>query len=306
MSYNEIIKTMKVGFMGPFYPVPSDVKDEDRIEWLFKRSYELGCKTIDYCFPFDDSDASISKLKHLMDKYDIEPDMRAPRGLFKIYGCGEESERVKEELKKRCDSMHKLGLKIMRCGYGMNTIATSRFNPKIPVKDHMQKLIDNLKEAATILEEEHIFLAIENHCDFTAQELVEIFDAVDSPYVGCALDTGNGIIVFNDPNLEYKLLAPYVITTHIKDMAIIDDPDKEHVPFTSCAVMMGEGIVDIEDAIETIARKSKHARGLHLIVETGATGWAPQYKDMPMEERIALSKAWYDGYIEKLLQFINR
>ena len=301
MGYDKIIKSMKVGFMGPFYPVPEDVAQEDRIEWLFRRANELGCTTMDYAFMFDDSDGAVAKLKGLMEKYNIEPDMRTARSLF-----GDDKELARKEMAVRCGSMHKLGLNILRSGYGRNTIPYSRYSSDICVKDHMQKLIDSLKNVACVLEDEGVYLGIENHCDFTAYEFVEIFDAVDSPNIGCALDTGNGIIVFTDPNIEYKLLAPYVITTHIKDMAIITDTAKDHVPFTACNALMGEGIVDIEGAIETMARKSKHAKGLHLIVETGTGGWAPQFSDMPAAERTALNKVWFDTYVAKLLKFIDR
>ena len=301
MSYDSIIRSMKVGFMGPFYPVPADVAQENRVEWLFNRSKELGCTTIDYNFMFDDSEGAIAKLKGLMEKYNIDPDMRPPRSLF-----GDDAELARKEIAVRCQSLHKLGLKILRAGYGRNNIPWSRYSRDISVKDHMKKVVDKLANVAGVLEDEGIYFALENHCDFTAYEFVEMFDAVDSPNVGCALDTGNGIIVFTDPNIEYKLLAPYVITTHIKDMDIIQDTAKDHVPFTSCNALMGEGLVDIEGAIETMARKSKHAKGLHLIVETGTGGWAPQYADMPAEERTALNKVWFDTYVAKLLKFIDR
>lgn len=306
MSYNDIIRSMKVGFMGPFYPVPDDVPEADRIEWLFKRSKELGCTTMDYAFPFDDSDSSIAKLKYLIETYNVEPDMRPDKSFENRALFGDDPGKARKHMEERCESMHKLGLNIIRSGYGGNTIPTSRYSRDISVKDHMQKVIDCLRNVAGILEEHSVYLGIENHCDFTAQEFVQIFDAVDSPNVGCALDTGNGIIVYNDPNVEYKLLAPYTITTHIKDMNVIADPTTDHVPFMSCNELLGEGIVDWEDAIETLARKSKHARGLRLIAETGTGGWAPQYSDMPESERTALNKVWYDTYVEKLLKFIDR
>jgi sugar phosphate isomerase/epimerase len=306
MSYNKIIKSKKVGFMGPFYPVPDEIPQEGHIEWLFQRSHEIGCKTMDYAFSFEDTEASVAKLKTMIETYDIEPDMRTPMSLFSLGGNGTESETARKELVVRCKSMRKLGLRILRSGYGRNTIPSSRFNPELCVKDHMQKMIVPLRAAAEILEDEGIYLAIEDHCDFTAQELVEILDEVDSPNVGCALDTGNGIIVFDDPNEDNRLLAPYAITTHIKDMAIIADPAPDHVPFMSCNALMGEGIVDIEGAIETLARKSKFACGLHLIVETGTGGWAPQFFGMPEKERTALNKVWFDTYVDKLLKFIDR
>ena len=123
--------------------------------------------------------------------------------------------------------------------------------------------------------------------------------------VGCALDTGNGITVFSDPNREYQVLAPYVITTHIKDMKIIPDTAPGHAPYTCSNCDMGDGIVNIPDAIETMARKSKFAKGLHLIAETGANGWAPEYANLSREEQDAVSTAWYDSYVAKLLAFVN-
>lgn len=301
MSYDKIIKTMKVGFMAPFYPVPAGV--EDRVAWAFARAHEMGCTTLDGIFGMEDTGRYIDYLKGLMDKYNIEPDIRTGRKLFDL--TGPDGKAARDELILRCKTMHKLGLNILRSAYnGMLKLNFSRYDKQVGRAGHMKRCIENLREAAKILEDEEIFLGIENHMDFTGRDFVEIFDAVDSPCVGAALDTGNGMTVFSDPNEEYKLLAPYVITTHIKDTNVLQDPAKAHAPYAPVDCMIGEGFVDIEDAIETMARKSKHAVGLHLIVETGA-GYFP-YADLSDVERDALQKKFYDAYVERLLQIVNR
>ena len=306
MSYDKIISTMKVGFMGPFYPVPDDVPAEKKVEWLFNRAQEMGCTTMDYAFPFDDSDDAVAKLKDLMQKHNIEPDMRPDNradGKRAVFGDDPAYER--KQILKRSKSMQKLGLNIMRSGYGMLVIPQSRFNRDRKVKDHLDDLVKSLKNVAPVLEDEGMYLAIENHCDFNAHEFVYVFEEVDSPNVGCALDTGNGLTVFYDINEEYKILAPYTITTHIKDMVVIQDTAENHAPFTCCNCNLGDGHLDWQDCIETLARKSKFAKGLRLISETGASGWSPQNNHLSEEEKTKLQKVYFDTYTEKLLGYVN-
>jgi hypothetical protein len=83
------------------------------------------------------------------------------------------------------------------------------------------------------------------------------------------------------------------------------EPGEEggRIPFMTCATPFGEGMVDVRGAIEYMARKSKHAKGLHLIVEMG---WMPQHNDKTPEERVEITKIMYDQYIEELLKFIDR
>jgi sugar phosphate isomerase/epimerase len=44
-----------------------------------------------------------------------------------------------------------------------------------------------------------IRMAVENHIDFTSDEMVTLLDAVDSPYLGINFDTGNFLRLLDDP-----------------------------------------------------------------------------------------------------------
>jgi len=142
----------------------------------------------------------------------------------------------------------------------------------------MAYMVANLKEAARIVEDHGVLLAIENHCDFTGRELAEVFAAVGSTSLGCALDTANGYTVFCDPNDDVQALAPYTITTHMKDMRVVDVRESGFFgsgplfPMLPVGCAVGDGNIDFPRAIKTLVEKSPHAEGLHLIVELG---WYP-------------------------------
>ena len=115
-----------------------------------------------------------------------------------------------------------------------------------------------------------MLFAIENHCDFTGRQIAEVVAAVDSPAIGVALDTGNGFVVCSDPDEDVEILAPYTFTTHIKDMKVVDFPSELGlVPFQARGCAVGDGNVDIPQAIESLDRKCPRANGLHLVIEQG-------------------------------------
>jgi sugar phosphate isomerase/epimerase len=61
-------------------------------------------------------------------------------------------------------------------------------------------------------------LAIENHKDWTADEMAALMKEKASRWLGVCLDTGNNIALLDDPMATVEALAPYAISTHIKDM----------------------------------------------------------------------------------------
>lgn len=105
-----------------------------------------------------------------------------------------------------------------------------------------------------------VLLAIENHKDLRADELIAILKRVDSEYIGVCLDTGNSISLLEDPMETVEKLAPWTFTTHFKDMAV-----KEYEQgFLLAEVPFGEGIIDLK----RIVRILKAARPeIHFNVE---------------------------------------
>ena len=84
-------------------------------------------------------------------------------------------------------------------------------------------------------------IGIENHKDFHAAELAEMLGRLSSPHIGACVDTGNSIALLEDPMQVVETLAPFAVTTHIKDMAVQEMPQG----FLLSEVPLGEGILDL-------------------------------------------------------------
>jgi len=105
--------------------------------------------------------------------------------------------------------------------------------------------IRSLQLAAAVVKKHKVKLAIENHKDWRAAELVEIIKGLDSEWVGVTLDFGNNISLLENSEDVIALLAPYAFSTHIKDMGL-QLYDKG---FLLSEVPLGEGVVDLQSGV---------------------------------------------------------
>lgn len=104
-------------------------------------------------------------------------------------------------------------------------------------------------------------------------------EEVNSPNVGVAYDIGNAIAVLCDPNDDIDVLAPWTFTTHGKGSKMIDSPfGPSYFPMIPVGCVVGEGYVDIDRAIKTIAEKAPYPEGLHLL--TSRRGPAPSLRGL--------------------------
>jgi 3-oxoisoapionate decarboxylase len=83
--------------------------------------------------------------------------------------------------------------------------------------DHWRRA---LPRAKAVLERHRLAVGIENHKDWRADELVDLIRSVDSPFLGACIDFGNNLSLLEDPLATVTKLAPYAVTTHLKDMAV--------------------------------------------------------------------------------------
>ncbi len=113
-----------------------------------------------------------------------------------------------------------------------------------------------LKRAEPIAAKQRIKLAIENHKDVRAEELVEFLKRLGSENVGVTFDTGNNIALLEDPETTTELLAPHTFTLHLKDMAVQEYDDG----FLLSEVVLGTGILDLKRIVDTCRRANPSAQ----------------------------------------------
>jgi sugar phosphate isomerase/epimerase len=90
----------------------------------------------------------------------------------------------------------------------------------------------------------NIKIAIENHAgDMQGRELKMLIEEAGKDFVGACLDSGNPLWTIEDPHLTLETLAPYVLTSHVRDTAVWREKGRIAVQW----VRMGEGNIGIRE-----------------------------------------------------------
>ncbi len=107
------------------------------------------------------------------------------------------------------------------------------------------KALTSLQLAEPIARKHKVRIALENHKDWRANELVSILKKIGSEWIGVTLDFGNSIALMEDPMEVIQTLVPYVFSTHVKDMGVSEYPDG----FLLSEVPLGKGILDLQKIV---------------------------------------------------------
>jgi len=106
-----------------------------------------------------------------------------------------------------------------------------------------------LDNAVPLLEKHQVILALENHKDWTIDEMVELQNRHKSDYLGSCLDFGNNLALLDAPDAVLKL-APYAVSTHVKDIIVGPDP----TGFRMAEAPIGTGVVDVRGIVQAVRK----------------------------------------------------
>ena len=112
---------------------------------------------------------------------------------------------------------------------------------------HRAALLPLLRRAAAAGERHGVVLAIENHIDLFADELLDLLTTIGSPFLGVCLDTANQIRIGEDNEAAMRRLAPWTRATHLKDVARQDGAAPGFASWP--AVPLGAGAVDLPSVL---------------------------------------------------------
>ncbi len=113
-----------------------------------------------------------------------------------------------------------------------------------PHRPQMDRLIKLMRESVKRAEDRGIKLAMENHFDFTCDEMLEMFETIDSPCFGMTLDTGNALRYGDDPVQAAKKLSKYLHALHFKDVAPLPGGNPDDWFYYACTAI-GDGVIDV-------------------------------------------------------------
>ncbi len=117
----------------------------------------------------------------------------------------------------------------------------------------------SISRAVPIAEKHRVPLAVENHKDWTLEDLEPILRQKSSEFLGVCLDTGNNIALLDDPMAVVEALAPYAVSVHFKDVGV--EPYAEG--FLIAEVPLGEGMLDLRK-MQAVLAKARPATRLSM------------------------------------------
>jgi sugar phosphate isomerase/epimerase len=113
-----------------------------------------------------------------------------------------------------------------------------------------------LRRAEPVARKAGVKLAVENHKDFRADELIDLLKGISSEFVGVCVDTGNSIALLEEARNTVEALAPFALTVHLKDMGVEESPDG----FRLSEVPLGAGILDLKAILGALRKANPKVR----------------------------------------------
>jgi len=274
---------MKVGidsycyhrFFGEVYPDQKPPAKKMTMEDFLKRAKELDVDgvSLESCFFPSTDPAWFKDLKALLDGYKFD----------RVFAWGHPDglERGKNmaaygEMVSMIPHAKAIGADVMR------VVGSSLMFRHEPHGPQIEALTNLFKKAVKVAEEYDIKLAVENHIDFTSDEILQLIHAVGSDHFGLNFDTGNFLRLLDDPIAGMEKLAPYVLATHVKDLM----PDKNARPTDwhfFAGVPVGKGLIDNE-ALARLLHKAKFKGFLAVEIDHPHSDWTERE-----DEAVALS-----------------
>jgi sugar phosphate isomerase/epimerase len=138
-----------------------------------------------------------------------------------------------------------LGAKVLRM------VGSSLAFRNEPHQPQMDKIAELMRDPARRAEDLGIKLAMENHFDFTADEMLEIFENVGSDYFGMTYDTGNALRIGDEPVKTAKKMAKHIFATHTKDVAPVYGADPQDWDYFA-SVPVGRGVINMPGLIKEL------------------------------------------------------
>lgn len=164
----------------------------------------------------------------------------------------------------------------------MRVVGSSLMFRHEPHGPQVKALVKMFKKAVKVAKDNGVKLAVENHIDFTSDEILQMLELVDSEYFGLNFDTGNFLRLLDDPIKGMEKLAPYVLATHVKDLM----PDKSARPtdwYFFAGVPVGKGLINNQVLAQLL--HEAHFKGfLAVEIDHPHSDWTGRE-----EEAIALS-----------------
>jgi sugar phosphate isomerase/epimerase len=143
-----------------------------------------------------------------------------------------------DELKQNMELAARLGAK--RATFG------AAYFGRVMREGRVRFCIDMVRQIGPRAAELGLRITQENYDFFTSDDLVRICRAVAMPHVGVHSDTGNWLILGEDPLEATRKVLPHTLHAHVRDYVYEND--------TYNGVALGDGLVDFPSILPVLAQ----------------------------------------------------
>lgn len=161
--------------------------------------------------------------------------------------------RVNATISDALEFGHQMGAKLIKFSTDVEhprILTHSCMGPE--AMEQMSKIVMEFKRNIPTIEKYGMKIAIENHCDLFADEVVWMVRELNHPLIGACCDTVNSLMVGEGIAESVRIMAPYTYCVHFKDNKIYADPDGTH----SVGAVIGEGSVDVQEIMNILREEA--------------------------------------------------
>jgi len=206
---------------------------------------------------------------------------------FELGGGGSDFSR----LSKRIRLASEVGASIMH-----TFISCERYKVPDQQRRHLiASTIENIQRLADVAECFGVTLALGNHEDLTSEEIADILDAIDSPYIKACVCNAHAMSVWEDPLEAVRTLLPYLATVRLKDWKHYW---QEGIPIRE-GCPMGQGNARVAEVYALLRKSVPH---IPILLEIPTMGPGHVVYSLEEEERNVLSSLHYIRSLEPIQQ----
>lgn len=168
--------------------------------------------------------------------------------------------RVNASVEQALNIAHAIGAKLVK--YSLDIKRASPLYGSTLRSDIVAQLAERIRafeQNLPLIEQYGMKIALENHCDLFADEVIWIVEQLHHPLIGACLDTMNSLVLGEGVESCVRKLAPYAYCVHFCDLKIVVDPNGTHSIGTAvgqgdndCVKIMQELRANAPEALDTI------------------------------------------------------
>ncbi|MCC7342055.1 MAG: sugar phosphate isomerase/epimerase [Bryobacterales bacterium] len=193
-------------------------------------------------------------------------------------------EPIEPWILRHVEAARLLGSPILRCLMG----GAKERKSDIPLAKHTEAMLATLRNIRSRVTDMGVKMAIENHSgDYQGRELAPIVEEAGKDWVGVIFDSGNPIWTIEDPMVALEHLAPYVVSSHLRDSYVWTTEEGVAARW----VVFGEGNVGIRGVLNALLERCPNASVLletitvrHNDLKVKRPEFWKGYEDVPANE----------------------